>query len=56
LLLRRVKIISNTLTILEEFLMKSLFHETKISTVDMKVLEYSNFNKKIGNEENLQAP
>jgi hypothetical protein len=28
---------SITLEILEEFLMNSLFHETKIPTVDMKV-------------------
>jgi hypothetical protein len=28
-----------------EFLVISLFHQTKIPTIDMKVQEYSNFNK-----------
>jgi hypothetical protein len=43
---KRVQKISNTLAILEELLVNSLFHETKISTMDMKVLGYSNFSKK----------
>jgi hypothetical protein len=40
---RRVQIISITLAILEEFLVISLFHETKIPMVDTKVQVYSNF-------------
>jgi hypothetical protein len=40
------KKISIILTILEEFLINSLFHETKIPTMDMKVQEYFNFNQK----------
>jgi hypothetical protein len=39
---RRVQKISITLAILEEFLVNSLFHETKIPTIDIKVLVYSN--------------
>jgi hypothetical protein len=35
--LRRVQKISITLANLEEFLVISIFHETKIPTVDMKV-------------------
>jgi hypothetical protein len=38
--------ISITLAILDEFFMNSLFHETKIPTVDMKVQVYSNFRRK----------
>jgi hypothetical protein len=34
---------SITLAVLVEFLVISLFYQTKISTVDMKVHEYSNF-------------
>jgi hypothetical protein len=33
-------------TFVVEFLVISLFHQTKISTVDMKVQVYSNFSKK----------
>jgi hypothetical protein len=36
---------SITLAILEEFLVISIFHETKIPTVDMKVQVYSKFRK-----------
>jgi hypothetical protein len=35
-----------SITILKEFLVNSLFHKTKIPTVDMKVLVYSNISKK----------
>jgi hypothetical protein len=42
---RRVQKISITLAILEGFLVISLFHETKIPKVDMKVLVYYKFNK-----------
>jgi hypothetical protein len=41
----RVQKISNTLAILVEFFVISLFYETKIPTVDMKVLVYSKFRK-----------
>jgi hypothetical protein len=41
------KKISITLAILEEFLVISLFHETKILTVDKKVQVHSNFSKNI---------
>jgi hypothetical protein len=34
-----------TLAILEEFLVNSIFHETKILMVDMKVQVYSKFSK-----------
>jgi hypothetical protein len=37
--------ISIILAILEEFLVNSLFHEIKISMVDMKVQVYSKFSK-----------
>jgi hypothetical protein len=43
---RRVQKISITLAKLEEFLMISIFHETKIPTVDMKVQVYSKFRRK----------
>jgi hypothetical protein len=46
LALKRVQIFSIILAILEEFLMNSLFHETKIPTVDMKVQVYSKFSQK----------
>jgi hypothetical protein len=55
LALKKVTNFSITLAILEEFLVYSLFHETKIPTVDMKVQVYSNFSKKIGKKRNLQA-
>jgi hypothetical protein len=42
---RRVQKKSIPLTILVEFLVISLFHETKIPMVDMKVQVSSNFNK-----------
>jgi hypothetical protein len=42
---RRVQFFSITLAIPKEFLVNSLFQETKIPIVDMKVLVYSNFNK-----------
>jgi hypothetical protein len=38
--------LSIILAILEEFLVNSLFEQTKISIVDMKVLVYFNFSKK----------
>jgi hypothetical protein len=41
-----IQIFSITLVILEEFLVNSIFHYTKIILVDMKVLVYSNFSKK----------
>jgi hypothetical protein len=37
---------SITLANLEEFLVLSIFHETKIPRVNMKVQEYSKFRKK----------
>jgi hypothetical protein len=40
------KIFPITQAILEKFLVNSLFHYTKISTMDMKVLVYSNFSQK----------
>jgi hypothetical protein len=40
---RGVQKISIILAILVEFLVNSLFHETKIRTVDMKVKVYSKF-------------
>jgi hypothetical protein len=40
------KFFSIILAILVEFLVISLFHETKIPMVDMKVQVYSNFSKK----------
>jgi hypothetical protein len=43
---RRVQFFFNTLAILVEFFVISLFHETKIPTVDMKVQVYSKFSKK----------
>jgi hypothetical protein len=43
---RRVQKISITLAILVEFFVISLFHETKIPTVDMMVQVSSNFSKK----------
>jgi hypothetical protein len=43
---RIVQKISITLAILEEFSLNSLFHETKIPMVNMKVLVYSNLKKK----------
>jgi uncharacterized membrane protein len=44
---RRVQIFSIILAILEEFLVNSIFHETNIPTVDIKVLMYYNFSKRI---------
>jgi hypothetical protein len=44
---RRVQKISITLAILEEILVISIFHETKIPTVDMKVQVYFKFWKKV---------
>jgi hypothetical protein len=42
---------------LEEFLVISIFHETKIPTVDMKVQVYSKFKKtKFEKKSNLQSP
>jgi hypothetical protein len=41
----RVQKISITLAILEEFLVNSLFYETEIPMVDMKVQVYSKFSK-----------
>jgi hypothetical protein len=41
----RYKKNSNTVAILVEFFVISLFYETKIPTVDMKVQVYSNFSK-----------
>jgi hypothetical protein len=40
-----VQKISITLPNLEEFLVISIFHETKIPTIDMKVQVYSKFRK-----------
>jgi hypothetical protein len=52
---RGVQKISITLAILMEFLVKSLFHETKIPTVDiMKVQVSSNFSK--NNWKKLKSP
>jgi hypothetical protein len=45
LALKKVQRISITLAILVEFFVISLFHQTKIPTVDMKVQVYSNFRK-----------
>jgi hypothetical protein len=42
---RRVQKISITLANLAEFLVISIFHETKIPKVDIKVLVYSKFRK-----------
>jgi hypothetical protein len=54
---RRVQKISIILAILEEFLVISIFHRTKIPTVDMKVQLYSKFGKnKIWKKWNLQIP
>jgi hypothetical protein len=47
---------STTLTILVEFLVNSLFHETKIPTMDMKVHVYSNFSKKFGKIGKMKFP
>ena len=44
--LRRVQKVSIILAVLEEFLVNSLLHETKISTMDMRVMVYFNFSKK----------
>jgi hypothetical protein len=52
----RIQEISITLATLKEFLVISTFHETRISTMDMKVQVYSKFSKKLGNKWNLQAP
>jgi hypothetical protein len=41
----RVQKISFTQTILEECLVNSIFHKTKIQTMDMKVVAYSIFPK-----------
>jgi hypothetical protein len=41
-----VQNISITLAILVEFLVISVFHETKFPTVDMKVQVYSKFSQK----------
>jgi hypothetical protein len=46
--LKKDKKNSITLAILVEFFVISLFHETKIPTVDMKVQMHSNFSKKFG--------
>jgi hypothetical protein len=43
---RRVQNISITLATLVEFFVISNFHETKISTADMKVQVYSKFSKR----------
>jgi hypothetical protein len=43
---RRVQKISITLENLVKFLVISIFHETKIATVDVKVQVYSKFSKK----------
>jgi hypothetical protein len=43
---RRVQIISITLAKLVEFLVITIFHETKIQTVNVKVQVYSKFRKK----------
>jgi hypothetical protein len=54
---RGVQNISITLAILMEFLVNSLFHETKIPMVDMKVQVSSNYSKrKLWKKWNLQAP
>jgi hypothetical protein len=42
---RRVEKVSNTLAKLMEFLVISIFYETKIPTIDMKVHVYSKFRK-----------
>jgi hypothetical protein len=42
---RRVQFFFNTLAILVEFFVISLFHETKFPMVDMKVQVYSKFSK-----------
>jgi hypothetical protein len=48
-----VQKISIILAILVEFLVISLFYETKIPIVDMKVQVYTNFSKKIQKNWNL---
>jgi hypothetical protein len=54
---RRVHKNSITLANLEEYLVISIFHETKIPTVDMKVQVYSKFRKiKFEKKWNLQSP
>jgi hypothetical protein len=54
---RRVQNISIALAILEEFLVNSIFHETKIPTMDMKVQVFFKFSrKKFGKKWNLQVP
>jgi hypothetical protein len=52
--LKKVSKNSNTLAILLEFFVISLFHETKIPTVDMKVHMYSNFRRK--NSKKMKSP
>jgi hypothetical protein len=54
---RRVQKISIILANLGEFLVISIFHETKIPMVDIKIHVYSKFRKKnLGKKWNLQVP
>ena len=53
----RVQKNSNTLAILVEFFVISLFYEIEIPTMDMKVHVYSNFSKKkFEKKSNLEGP